>query len=247
MTHPAVEAKDLVLQVGHYVALEGISFSVPSNSFFSVIGPNGAGKTVLMKSLLGIIHPIGGDLQIFGSKPSEIPASWIGYVPQIKTLDRTFPALAIELVVSGLIARWPAWIRKEYRDQAMQSLERVHAQHLANRSVATLSGGELQRVYLARSMIISRKIMILDEPATGIDFFGESDLYVLLEEYQKDTGATIIMVTHDTEVAKHHSSHVLVLNRKQIAYGPPDKAMNSASINRAFGHSEHEHIQRTND
>ena len=162
-------------------------------------------------------------------------------MPQAKTMDRSFPALSIELVLTGLKNRWPWRLPKTDRDLAMDALEKVGASHLAERPLGKLSGGELQRVCLARSIARKPKIVMLDEPATGIDAVGEADMYRMLETYQKNSGATLLMITHDWHAATHHADQVLLLNRKQVSFGPPNIAMNEESLRSAFGHIGHEH------
>jgi zinc transport system ATP-binding protein len=215
--------------------------TVPEGSFFCVTGPNGAGKTLFTRILLGDLLASEGQIQMWGQAPKKIPTEWIGFVPQVKSFDRRFPALAGEFVASGVDGRWPWRISRNLRNQVLEELEKINASHLYQRSLATLSGGELQRLYLARSFMHPRKLLILDEPSTGIDSFGEADLYALLDEYRRNTKCTIMMITHDLDVARHHATDVLVLNRKQLAFGPPSQALSAAVIERAFGHSQHHH------
>lgn len=237
----AVEVKNLSFSYGDIKVLENLNFEIPENSFVSVVGPNGAGKTTLMKVLLGLIKNFNGEVNIFGKSPDEVEPQLIGYVPQIKTMDRNFPALSIELVASGLMRRWPWSVKGTDREKSLNALSMVKAEHLAHRSITELSGGELQRVCLARSIVRNPKLVVLDEPATGIDAIGEADLYNLLEAYQKNSGATILMITHDWHVAHHHSYYVLLLNRKQVSFGHPKEALSENNLRTAFGHIGHEH------
>lgn len=236
-----IEIINLSLNYGEIKVLEDINLSIPENSFVSIVGPNGAGKTTLMKILLGLIKHSSGKVTIFSKNPDEVDPSLIGYVPQIKTMDRSFPALAIELVSSGITRRWPWFIKGEQRIKAMEALSLVNADKLANRTLSELSGGELQRVCLARSIVRNPKLVVLDEPASGIDAIGEADLYNLLETYQKKSGATILMITHDWHVANHHSDFVLLLNRKQVSFGPPSESLSEQNLRIAFGHIGHIH------
>lgn len=236
----AVEIENLSVCFGDYQALEDISIQIPEGSFVAIIGPNGAGKSTLIKVLLGLIKPTKGHIRLYGKSPRQVPAEWFGYIPQVKTLDRTFPALAIELVISGLRRRWASRITNEERQKAITALEQVDAKHLVNRPLGRLSGGELQRVYLARTLIRHPRLIMLDEPATGIDAVGEADMYHLLEDYQTDHQATTLMITHDWEAA-YHASLVLVLNRRKIGFGIPDKALSDECLRRAFGHTNHPH------
>jgi len=159
----------------------------------------------------------------------------------MKTMDRSFPALSIELVLTGLTPRWPWRIQKSGYQKALVALEQVGAAHLARRPVGRLSGGELQRICLARSIVRQPQLVMLDEPATGIDAVGEADMYRRLEAYQKKSGATILMITHDWHTATHHANHVLLLNQKQISFGPPEVALSEDFLRMAFGHIGHEH------
>lgn len=236
-----IEIEHLSVKFGSHFALEDISFELEKGSFLTVIGPNGGGKSTFLKILLGLLSPSEGKVRIFAKSPSEIPAEWIGYVPQIKTLDRSFPALSIELVASGILGTWPGIIKKGIRDEALQSLEKVGASKLAFRSIGTLSGGELQRVYLARSFVRQPKILLLDEPSTGIDISGEKDISNIMEDYRREYGATIIMVTHDWESAYHHADKALIINRHVICFNIPSVAFAEENIRRAFGHIGHKH------
>ena len=156
-------------------------------------------------------------------------------------MDRSFPALSIELVYTGLSRRWPWRLHKKDREKALTAMELVGAAHLAKRPVGRLSGGELQRVCLARTIARQPKLVMLDEPATGIDAVGEADMYRLLEEYQKNSGATLLIITHDWHAATHHADRVLLLNSRQISFGPPSKALNEDNLRIAYGHIGHEH------
>lgn len=237
----AIEIKNLFFNYGDIKVLENINLSIPDNSFVSIVGPNGAGKSTLMKILLGLIKYDKGEVKIFGETPEKADPSLIGYVPQIKTMDRNFPALAIELVTSGLTRRWPWSVKGNEREKSLEALAMVKSENLAERTLSELSGGELQRVCLARSIVRSPKLVVLDEPATGIDAIGEADLYNLLEAYQEKAKATILMITHDWHVAHHHSDYVLLLNRKQVSFGIPKEALSENNLRIAFGHIGHEH------
>lgn len=221
--------------------LEDISFETDAGDFVAVVGPNGAGKTTLLRVLLGVVHPLSGRVTVDGNSPQNVSPDTIGYVPQVKTLDRTFPAKAIELVITALRRRWPFWERSDGRSRALAALERVGAGPLASRSLGTLSGGELQRVYLARSLVREPEVLLLDEPATGIDLAGASDLYEVLEEDQKKRGTTVLMVTHDWNAAYHHATNVLLIDGTQVSYGPPSVALDEDCLREAFGHIGHAH------
>lgn len=231
------------MRFGEVEPLKGVSLSVPEGAFVAVVGPNGAGKSTLFKVLLGLL-PFQGEVRVFGRRPREVDPGLLGYVPQIKTFDRSFPALSLELVVSGIRRAWPFRVTRKERARALEALEEVGALELAERPLGRLSGGQLQRVFLARALVKRPRLLLLDEPATGIDPLGEQDLYRLLEAYQARSGATVLMITHDWEAAFHHATHVLVLNRDVIGFGPPERALSEECLRRAFGHLGHAHAIR---
>jgi zinc transport system ATP-binding protein len=241
VSETAVEIVDLSVRFGEHLALDGISIDVQPGSFVAVIGPNGSGKSTLLKVLLGLVRPTAGRVHLFRRVPHEVPPEWIAYVPQVKTFDRSFPALSIELVATGIRHRWPGRLRARERAEALGALEQVGAAHLAFRPSGRLSGGELQRVYLARGLVRRPRIVILDEPATGIDVAAEADVYRLLDAYHREAGATVVMATHDLSAAHHHATHVLLLSQRQVAFGPPDVVLTEAHLRRAFSHVGHPH------
>ena len=241
MSDSVIRTSGLGVNFGGHAAIEDVTFEAETGDFVAILGPNGSGKSTLVKTILGIIRPTTGSVEVFGRHPDEIDPASVGYVPQIKTFDRTFPALSIELVVSGIRRRWPARISGEDRDQAEEALRGVGAVHLARRRIGTLSGGELQRVYLARGLVRRPRLVLLDEPATGIDVAGESDFYEVLDRYRSGRRLTILMVTHDWEAAFHHATHILLLRSRQLAYGPPQEALTDLSLREAFGHVGHPH------
>lgn len=238
----AVETRGLSVGFGEREVLLDISCKVHEREFVAVLGPNGAGKSVFLKVLLGLLPPAAGEVAIFGRRPLDIPPGWIGYVPQVKTLDRNFPALAVELVVTGLHHSWKRWLSKGEKKSAMESLARVGASHLADRSVSALSGGELQRVYLARCLVQRPRLLILDEPVTGVDMVAENDFYQVLEEFRRENEATIVMVTHDWEVAANYACHVLVLNQRLISFGTPAEALCDDCLKKAYGTGRDFHL-----
>jgi zinc transport system ATP-binding protein len=224
--------------LANYIVLEGITFSVPQGAFVAVMGPNGSGKTTLLRALLGLVPLSEGTILIQGAPPAA-DGKRIGYVPQMKTLNRKFPGLVVELVISGLRRSWPFRITGPERMAALGALERTGALHLADRPIERLSGGELQRVYLARSIIHRPEIILMDEPTTGIDATGESDLLRLIDSMKDER--TILMVTHDIETALHHATHVLILNRSLYGFGDPESCLKGDSLSQAFGHAGHSH------
>lgn len=241
MNNIALEIKGLKVVFGMHTALSDVNLSIEESSFVSIVGPNGGGKSTLLRTIAGLINPTEGEVCAFGSAPSDMKPGVATYVPQVKTLDRSFPARAIELVASGINGKWVGILNKKDKALCMETMEKVGASHLAERPLSKLSGGELQRIYLAKSIIRQPKLLLLDEPATGIDMLGEKDINHLIDEYKRDSKATIIMVTHDWEAAFHHADKVLLLNCRPVCFETPDKAFKETHLRRTFGHVGHQH------
>lgn len=236
-----IEISNLSLALGTHTALEDINISINKNEFISVIGPNGGGKSSLIKLILGLYIPTKGNVRVDGKQPQYLDTYYFGYVPQLKTADRSFPALAIELVASGINANWVTRITSDLKEKSLAALRSVKSEHLAYKSLTSLSGGELQRIYLARSIARNPEILLLDEPATGIDSASENDLNYMLDKIRSESHTTVIMVTHDWESAYHHSDKVVILNKKIICFDVPDIAFNDDALRIAFGHEGHKH------
>lgn len=241
MTENCIKVENLSLDLQGNKILDNINFTVRSGEYVSIVGPNGAGKSSLIKIIIGLITPFSGSVKIFDYKSGETPANVIGYVPQIKTLDRNFPATSIELVANGLLGSWAWKLNPADKDKCLQAMHSAGIEQLAHRSLNTLSGGELQRVYLARALVRSPRILILDEPATGIDTKAESDMCVLIDKFKQSNNAAILTVTHDWNSAFHHSDYVLMLNRKQYSFAPPQEAFSDDILRELFGHIGHRH------
>lgn len=231
-----ITVRNLSVRVADREIVTRLNFAIGAGDFLAILGPNGGGKSTLMKVILGLVPPGEGTVTFeTGHRPR------VGYVPQIKTLDRTFPARVEELVETALSRSWPRGRNRQHAGLVRQALHEVGAGHLIGSPISALSGGELQRIYLARALLGGPPMVILDEPSAGVDITGTTDLLDLIDRYRKGTGATILMVTHDWDVALHHASHVLLINNEQISFGPPDIAMNDEAIRSAFGHEGHPH------
>ncbi len=237
----AVEAKNIGARYGVFTALRDVSFQLPQGALMAIVGPNGAGKSTLIKVLAGLLEPNQGAASVFESSMKDRDPFLVSYVPQIKTIERRFPALAIEMVASGLHGRWPWRLNSADRQKSLAALEKTGMTSIAEKPINELSGGQLQRVFLARGLVREPKLILLDEPAAGIDAPGEAELYRVLQQYIDNSGGTVVMVTHDWAVARHHASHVLFLNQTVIAFGPPCEVMNDDNLRKAFGHGGHAH------
>lgn len=181
-------------------ALEGVSLRVESGEMLAIVGPNGGGKSTLLKIMLGLLHGYQGRAQVFGGSPDEArKRGLIGYVPQRSGAQLDFPISARQAVLMSATARLSGWrtTPRQAREAVEDSLRRVGAMEYADRPVGTLSGGQLQRVFIARALACRPKILALDEPLVGVDAAGQSRFGELLAELRRELGLTILLVSHD--------------------------------------------------
>ncbi len=228
----AVTFRDVSVRLGHVQVLEAVNASVPRGSATAIIGPNGAGKTTLLLALLGQI-PYAGRIEIVSGNGS---AARIGYVPQRLEFDRGMPLTVMEMMLMGVQGR-PLWLglSRRRKAQAAELLAAVNADHLADRALGALSGGELQRVLLALALQQDPQMLILDEPAAGVDIAGENLLCELLERLRPLRGFTQVMVTHDLSLVTAHATHVICLNRTVKGQGPVKTTLNDDVLAATFG------------
>lgn len=204
---PQISCKNLTLGYEGRPILSGLSFTVNAGDYLCIVGENGSGKTTLTKALLGLQPPLAGQIAL-GEGLSQRE---VGYLPQQTFVQRDFPASVAEIVLSGCQSRLglrPFYNRAE-KTLARQAMERLSISDLAGRSYRELSGGQQQRVLLARALCATRKLLLLDEPATGLDPYATADLYRLIAELNHTDGITIIMVSHDITAAAQYASHIL--------------------------------------
>ena len=189
-----------------------INLTVPPRDFLGVIGPNGGGKTTLLKLILGWHKPQNGCVTVFGGESCRARRR-IGYVPQHATIDRTVPANVLDVVLTGLLAQSPAGVKYPSRciEQARSTMKQTGIDDLAHRPVNTLSGGQLQRVLIARAIVGSAELLLLDEPTAGVDVHMEKSLIDLLIELNHKM--TIVMVSHDIAFVSANIKRVACLNR----------------------------------
>ncbi|THB73576.1 MAG: metal ABC transporter ATP-binding protein [Gammaproteobacteria bacterium] len=229
----AVVFKDVAVSLNGISILEQITADVPFNSCTSIIGPNGAGKTTLLLALLGKVR-FSGNIYINKTDRGRKPV--IGYVPQHINFDRTIPVTVLEFMSMGFQGK-PLWlgVNKTSKEKCQRLLADVHAEHLIDRNVGNLSGGELQRVLLALALQNDPDLLVLDEPDTGVDFRGGQIFCELLEELRGKHGFTQIMVSHDLGTITQHSTHIICMNHIVIAQGAPQEVITQEILSSTFG------------
>lgn len=229
----AVVFEDVSVTLEGVSVLEQVCASVPRGGCTAVVGPNGAGKTTLLMALLGEVA-YQGRIRLAGG--GEVGGVRIGYVPQRLMFDRAMPLSVIEFLAMGS-QRLPLWfgVRRAKREQALALLGSVKAAHLAERRLGALSGGELQRVLLALALQQDPELLVLDEPAAGVDLEGGQVFCEVLEHLRRERGFTQLMVSHDLGTVTHHATHVIGLNRRVMAEGPPREVLTNQNLLAVFG------------
>ena len=201
-----------------------LNFSVNSGDYLCIVGENGSGKTTLMKTLLGLREPLSG--QIIpgdGLKRNEI-----GYLPQQTVVQKDFPASVYEIVLSGALSKskWRPFYSKELKALAKENMEKMSIWDMRKTCYRNLSGGQQQRVLLARALTATTKLLLLDEPVSGLDPKVTAEMYSLINDLNKD-GITIIMVSHDIDAAIKYAGTILHVNGEDSFFGSKEEYINS--------------------
>lgn len=201
-----VKVKDLSLGYEGDILVERLNFEVNSGDYLCIVGENGSGKSTLMRTLLGLQKPISGDIE-YGD---GLTARQIGYLPQQTIVQKDFPASVWEIVLSGFQGRMglrPFYTPVE-KAEAKENMNRLGITELKNRCYRELSGGQQQRVLLARALCATKKVLLLDEPVSGLDPSAQTQMYRMIRSLNKE-GVTIIMISHDVHASLHFASHIL--------------------------------------
>lgn len=216
--------KNLTLGYEGDVLVRNLSFEVNKGDYLCIVGENGSGKSTLMKTLLRLMNPMSGSI----TTGDGVTAREIGYLPQQTVVQRDFPASVWEIVLSGCQARgkFHPFYTKEEKQMAKDNIVRMGLESFTDRCYRELSGGQQQRVLLARALCATRKILLLDEPVSGLDPKVTNDMYSLIEHLNKDEGVTIIMVSHDVHAAVRYASHILHIG-STVFFGTKEKYLTS--------------------
>ena len=199
--------RNVAVGYGSKVVLHNIDFEVHAGNYICIAGENGSGKTTLMKTILGLQKPLKGEIHL----GDGLHANEIGYLPQQTVLQKDFPASVLEIVLSGFQGTCgirPFYTRKE-KKRAQKALQEVGMGRFSRNCYRELSGGQQQRVLLARALCATKKMMVLDEPVSGLDPKATAQMYALIESLNRQDGITVIMVSHDIAAALRYATHIL--------------------------------------
>ena len=229
-----VSIHDLWVYQGGHAVLESINLQLFPGDFLGLIGPNGGGKSTLLKAMLGLIKPDRGEIAIFGLPPAAA-RSRMGYVPQKTVFDRSFPVKVLDVVLMGRYSRKGLLHRygRQDRQAALRALADVGMEDRAERQIGALSGGEQQRVFVARSLVSDPELLLLDEPTAGIDSAQQTDFYDLLCHLNRDLGIAIVLVSHDVTAVSSYVSKIACLNQR--LYYHSSMELSHEDVEKAYG------------
>ncbi|MFC0522937.1 metal ABC transporter ATP-binding protein [Pontibacillus salicampi] len=219
MKQTIIEVNNLSVNYGNVTALSDVNLSIYEKEFLTIIGPNGGGKSTLLKAMLGLIAPSSGTIDINKTSESNRKAR-LGYVPQFSNLDKRFPITVYDLVIMGRfykkIGPFHRYTKKD-KQAAWDTINRLGLKDLTDRQIGELSGGQFQRVLVARALVSNPHVLMLDEPTASVDKSSSEDIYHLLTELKKEM--TIIVVSHDTTVVSSYTESVACLNQSLHYHG----------------------------
>jgi ABC-type Mn2+/Zn2+ transport system ATPase subunit len=229
-----LEFKDVTVSYGNRNAVEKITFQIPHGAQVAVVGPNGAGKSTLFKALVGLLPLTSGTIHIHGALQGQ-HIDCVAYIPQREEVDWRFPVTVRDVVMMGRFGKLgllqqPGKFDKDLVNQAMKQMD---ISKLADRPIHDLSGGQQQRVFLARALAQKPHILLMDEPFTGVDVSTQEATLRLLDDLRNED-VTIMVSTHDLNLARERFDQVILINHHIIAYGPPAEVFTTEHISEAF-------------
>ncbi|MBI5817122.1 MAG: metal ABC transporter ATP-binding protein [Candidatus Yonathbacteria bacterium] len=236
---PYIQLEDVNFSYNKNPVLEGISFTVHKGDYIGIIGPNGGGKTTLLKVILGLLEPESGVIRIMGQDIHSLKErSIIGYVPQrIAQAEHRFPATVEEIVETGRIAKLGLFKRLSAKDREAvgRAMDITGVSQFKDRLIGDLSGGEMKKVFIARALAGDPKILVLDEPTTGVDVGSQKKFYEFLGKLNREHHLTIIFVSHDVDMVSTEARSVICLNKTLVCEGPSSQLHDEEMIKKLYG------------
>jgi|YNPBryantNP2012_1023418.scaffolds.fasta_scaffold00103_22 ABC-type Mn2+/Zn2+ transport system ATPase subunit len=262
MSDAIVEFEQVTVVYQKTVALNEVSFRLEQGELLGVIGPNGSGKTTLLKTVLGLVKPVAGKVQVLGAEGQgrvrcagcnskrchivRMPGTkgqglarvrhLIGYVPQRKPIDPNMPVSVLDVVLMGtysLLGRW-TYPGKEEREKALAALAAVGLEKTVNHIAGHLSGGQQQRLFLARALVSEPKLLLLDEPTAGVDVASRKQIVELVRKLHQERGLTTIYVTHDLNEVMSCTDKIMLLNKRILGFGRCAEVVNTETLSRLY-------------
>jgi zinc transport system ATP-binding protein len=228
-----VQIKELSVFYEDTCALENINLNINEGDFLGIIGPNGGGKTTLLKAILGFIAPSEGSISIQGNSNFHSKIK-IGYVPQHTVFDRNFPINVLDVILMGLLNNKNLFLRRfsiKEKETALCVMKQVGISELKNRQIGQLSGGQMQKVLLSRTLLQKPDLILLDEPTASMDTASRTRIYEIIKALNKEM--TIVAVTHDTSFISSHVKTIACLNKKLFYHGEP--ALDESVVEQVYG------------
>jgi ABC-type Mn2+/Zn2+ transport system ATPase subunit len=240
---PALVARGVAVALDGRSVLDDVSFEVARGEFCCLCGPNGGGKTTFLKAALGLAPVARGAIEVLGQPPGAGRAR-VGYLPQAKGFNPGFPARAVEMIVANRRGRWPVRVPAAEREAARRALARVGGERLLDEPLRALSGGEMQRVFLARAIVNEPELLLLDEPTAGVDARGRAEFLDLLAGIAARSDLAAVLVTHNEAAVRRLAERVVYLDRRVLAWGPPAEVLAREWERDAFHGHDHEAPRR---
>jgi manganese transport system ATP-binding protein len=227
---PAVVVDSLAVQYERVCALDGVSLTVTTGAALGIVGPNGSGKSTLLKTVAGLVKPTRGTVRVFGRAPGSLPTGSIGYVPQADDVDFTFPVNVRDVVAMGRYPHLGPFGRFSAHDRSAvdEAIAALDLGALVNRHISELSGGQQQRAFVARAIAQEPRLLLLDEPTTGVDAATEEALLHIVRSLVAD-GLPVMMTTHDLDRAPEWFDRLVVVDRRVLADGTPRDVLASGT------------------
>lgn len=232
---PLVEINHLSCGYEKQSVLQEVNLEIMRGDFVGLLGPSGSGKTTLLRAMLGAVDVYEGEVLVDGVRASE-GRPRIGYVPQLETIDWNFPVTVREVVMMGrtMENRFFPWFRREEKELADSMMQQLGILHLAGRHIRELSGGQQQRAFLARALVSSPSLLLLDEPTSGVDVKTRDDVMHLLHDLNHE-GVTIVITTHEINAVAVHLPRLVCLSGRVLAEGTPYEVITTDVLRQTYG------------